>query len=162
MSIKLDIDLGIEEVEIGGTIVKLVLNDNNLPVRFEEAENNIQKYIETIQKENGIETPKNLDEIGEVSTGDIEKDIKIIKSADEYIKSQVDYIFNCDGLSKSVLGNVSALTVNAKTGEYLYETILNAFVPIINEKFNASLKSVKSRIKKYTDYKGIHPALKKW
>lgn len=160
MAIELNLDLGFEDVKIShtGETVRLMLNDNNLPVRFEQAQKNIYAHAEELQKKYNVDV--DIENINAVSTGDITKDVEIIKEADEYIKSQIDFIFNSNGLADKILGGVSALTVNRKTGEYLYETVLNGFIPIVNNLFDASLTAIRKRVKTYIDKKNIHPALK--
>ncbi len=157
----LDFDLGKKSYQLGknGPTIELVTNDVNLPARLTEAFTNIEKHIPEMQKEYGI-SDISINDIGSVSTGDIEKDVEFIKKADEYVKEQINYIFGYN-VSPVVFGNISSFTVDRNTGEYLFEKLINTFVPVINEEYGTSLKQLKSRIQKFTDKKGMHPALRK-
>ena len=157
----LDFESEVKEYQLGkdGPIVRLITNDPNLPNRLTEAFNNIEKYIADMQKNYGLDGAT-LDNIGTVSTDEVEKDLEFIKKADEYVKSQVDYIFGYV-VSKDVFGVVSAFTVNRNSGEYFFERLINTFIPVINDEYGTSLEKLKSRVKTYTDRQGMHPALRK-
>lgn len=161
MSKVLEFDLNRKSYRLGknGPEVFLTTNDPKLPSRLTEAFENIEKRISEMQKEYGLDNVT-VDNVGTVSTGDIKKDLEFINKSDEYVKSQIDYIFGYE-VSKDVFGVVSAFTVDDKTGEYLFERLINVFIPVINEEYGTSLKKLKSRIKNYTDRKGMHPALRK-
>ena len=53
--------------------------DINLPARLVEARKEILEYSDQLAKEHGIE---DIDDISKVNTGDIEKDIYILREAD--------------------------------------------------------------------------------
>lgn len=131
-------------------------SDLNLPVRFNTAIENIRNYAKSLSEKHGI---KNIDDISNINTGDINMDISEISGADEYVRSQINEIFMYD-VSSVAFGQASSLSVTAN-GEYYFEKFLNAVIPVINDEFNARIKKIEIRIKKYTDKKGQHPALKK-
>lgn len=156
-----ELDLGKKEYQLGknGPIVEILTSDGNLPIRLSDGIKNIEKHIKDMQTEYGVNDIKDIDEISKVSTGNIETDIEFMRKADNYVKEQLNMIFNYD-VSSIILGPVSSFTFDSKTGEYLFEKIINIFVPIINKEFGACVDKMKSRIKTYTDRKGMHPALR--
>lgn len=120
-----------------------------IPERFSTAKKEITEYIEDLRKKYNI---KDIDDISNIDTGNVQEDIKAIREADEFVKSKIDYIFN-EEVSKNAFGNASCLTATKK-GEYYFENFLNAVIPIIEEEFDVRLNKVSVRAKHYLDNKG--------
>ena len=161
MSQVLEFDSNKKSYQLGknGPTVWITTNDPELPGRVRKALSNIQndvpKFLNAHSRKMVI-----TNNVGNVSTGNIQKDLELLSKADNYVKSQIDYIFGYE-VSKDIFGVVSAFTVDDKTGEYLFERLINVFIPVINEEYKTSVTKMKSRIKKYSDRKGTHPALRK-
>lgn len=131
--------------------------DVNFPTRLIEARKEIIEYSGNIAKIYNIE---GLDDIATVTTGDIEKDVLVLREADEFIKGKINKILNDDNASTNIFGNASSISVT-KNGEYYFENFLNALIDVINVEFDTRIDKIKMRVKKYTDRKGLHPAYKK-
>lgn len=131
-------------------------NDTNLPVRLQEARENISKYFEDKKTELNIDENLSADNY---SIEEIDQILKVKKEFEKYIRSQLDYIFGykiCD----DVFGISSVISVNKK-GEYYFDNFLNSILPLIEKEFDIRLKATSEKVKYYLDRKGTHPALKK-
>lgn len=137
--------------------IELDEGDVNLPSRLVEARKKIIEYSENLAKKYGV---NGLDDISKVSSGDIEKDIEVLRDADVYIRNQINFILDDESGSQNAFGNASCISVT-KNGEYYFENFLNALIDVVNAAFDARINKIKMRIKTYTDRKGMHPAYKK-
>lgn len=118
--------------------------DINIPVRLTEAIEDINKYIQDFKTKYGIEE---TDDINKVSTGDIQKDIALMKEADNFVRNKVDFIFD-GNVSKNAFGRASTMSVTKK-GEYYFENLLNAVIPHIEETFNVRINKISARAEAY-------------
>lgn len=126
----------------------LTPQDVDLPKRYQEAYDDIHDKLEELSKLN--RNPATDEEARAT--------IDAIYEAGRFIKEKIDYVFG-NGVSETVFGQVSCLTVDNNTGEYLFEKFLNCMNHVIEEAYGVSVKKVNARISKYTDSKGSHPAL---
>lgn len=137
--------------------IEIDAGDINLPTRLIEARKQMIEYSEKLAKQHDIQ---GIDDISEVSTGDIEKDITILQEADAFIRDRINYILDDTNGSQNAFGNASCISVT-KNGEYYFENFLNALVDVVNAEFDTRIEKVKMRVKTYTDRKGMHPAFKR-
>lgn len=133
-------------------------NDTNFPVRLKEAREEIANFLEGKRVELGIEDINDL-QAKEHTYEEVKKTIDITKEIDTFIKSRVDFIFGY-GVSEDVFGCASSVSVT-RNGEYYFDSFLNAVLPLVEREYGIRLKATNERIKKYTDRKGMHPALKR-
>lgn len=131
--------------------------DIDLPSRLVDARREIVSYSENLSKQYSV---NGVGDISKISTGDIDKDVEILRSADRFIKDKINYILDSENGAQAAFGNASCISVT-KSGEYYFESFLNALVDVVNSEFDARIEKIKTRVKKYTDKKGMHPALKK-
>ncbi|MBO5726955.1 MAG: hypothetical protein J6S00_07840 [Clostridia bacterium] len=156
------IDFEIERTPVrlgkSGRVFYMDFNDTNFPVRLQEGREEIAKFFESKSTELGI---SNFDEIktNNLENEDIQKIIATTKEIDDFIKSKIDYIFGYE-VSKDVFGTASSVSVT-KNGEYYFDNFLNALLPLIEREYQVRIKATNERVRKYTDRKGTHPALKK-
>ena len=133
-------------------------NDTNFPVRLKEGREEIGNYLENKRQELGVEDISEL-KTDNLSVDEIEKIIEITKEIDCFIKSKVDFIFGYE-ISKDVFGVASCVSVT-RNGEYYFDNFLNAILPLVEREYQVRIHATNERLKKYTDRKGMHPALKK-
>lgn len=130
--------------------------DVNLPVRIQDAMNNIQSYMDELKKKYGT---TDLEHINKVSTGDTEKDIEVLKEADLYVKNQINYAFDYD-VSSVVFGAASSFSVTKNGDQYYFENFLNSLLPMIEKEFGIRAQAMSLRAKSYTAQKGTYSSLK--
>lgn len=133
-------------------------NDTNFPVRLKEGREAIAEFLESKRAELGIEDVGDL-QAKEHTAEEIEKTIAITKDIDSFIKNKVDYIFGYD-VSAVVFGAASSVSVT-RNGDYYFDSFLNSVLPLVEREYGIRLKATNERVKKYTDRKGMHPALKR-
>lgn len=133
-------------------------NDTNFPIRLKQAREEIADFLENKRSELGIENVGDL-QAKEHTAEEIEKTIAITKEIDSFIKSKVDFIFGYE-VSKDVFGTASSVSVT-RNGDYYFDSFLNSVLPLVEREYGIRLKATNERIKKYTDRKGMHPALKR-
>jgi len=133
-------------------------NDTNFPVRLKQAREEIAQFLENKRTELGIENVGDL-QIKEHSHEEIEKTVEITKEIDAFIKNRVDFIFGYE-VSEVVFGCASSVSVT-RNGDYYFDSFLNSVLPLVEREYGIRLKATNERVKKYTDRKGMHPALKK-
>lgn len=124
--------------------------DIDLPKRYQDAYDAIHEELDKVTKLN--DKPETEEEARALT--------EAVYCAGREIFNQIDYIFG-KGVALTVFGQVSPLTVDNNTGEYIFEKFLNCMNPIIESEFGVSVKKVNARVKKYTSEKGAHPAYKK-
>lgn len=137
--------------------IEIDAGDINLPTRLVEARKQIIEYSTNFAKELGVD---NLDDVSKVGTGDIDKDIAVLRGVDDFIRERINYILDDENGAQNAFGAASCISVT-KNGEYYFENFLNALIDVVNAEFNIRIDKTKSRIKTYTDKKGLHPAYKK-
>ena len=133
-------------------------NDTNFPVRLMQGRDEIANFIEAKRQELGVEDISQL-QAKEHTVEEIEKTIAISNEIDQFIKSKVNYIFGYD-ISKDVFGIASSVSVTRK-GDYYFDSFLNSVLPLVEREYQVRIQATNERIRKYTDKKGMHPALKK-
>lgn len=133
-------------------------NDTNFPARFQQGRKDIADFLEKKREELGIEDINDL-QSKEHTLEEIEKTMAISEEIDKFIKGRVDFIFGYD-ISDTVFGIASSVSVT-RNGEYYFDNFLNSVLPLVEREYQVRIKATNERIKKYTDRKGMHPALKK-
>lgn len=133
-------------------------NDTNFPIRLKQGREEIAAFLENKRTELGIEDISEL-QTKELTVEEVEKTIAISDEIDNFIKNKVNFIFGYD-ISSTVFGIASSVSVT-RNGDYYFDSFLNSVLPLVEREYNVRLKATNERIKKYTDRKGMHPALKK-
>ena len=133
-------------------------NDTNFPIRLKQSRDEIANYLENKRTELGVEDISEL-QSKEPTLEEVEKTIAISNEIDSFIKSKVNFIFGYD-ISSTVFGIASSVSVT-RNGDYYFDSFLNSVLPLVEREYNVRIKATNERIKKYTDRKGMHPALKK-
>lgn len=133
-------------------------NDTNFPVRLKQGREDIANFLEKKRVELGVEDISQL-QAKEHTVEEIEKTIAISNDIDRFIKNKVDFIFGYE-ISKDVFGVASSVSVTRK-GEYYFDSFLNSVLPLVEREYQVRIQATNERIRKYTDKKGLHPALKK-
>ncbi len=133
-------------------------NDTNFPIRLQQGRKEIAEFLELKRAELGVEDIADL-QAKEHSLEEIEKTIAISNDIDSFIKDKVNYIFGYD-ISKDVFGIASSVSVTKK-GEYYFDSFLNSVLPLVEREYQVRIQATNERIRKYTDKKGMHPALRK-
>lgn len=123
--------------------------DLNLPVRFQEIGEDIQKYFNELKDKFGI---KDLNDVNNISTGDIAKDVEELKNTDAFVKEKINYAFGYD-VSSVAFGSASCISTT-KNGEYYFENFLNAVLPLIEKEFDVRIKKVSTKAQAYIKQKG--------
>lgn len=133
-------------------------NDTNFPVRLKQGREEIANFLEEKRAELGVEDISQL-QAKECTIEEIEKTIAISNEIDSFIKSKVNFIFGYD-ISAIVFGIASSVSVT-RNGDYYFDSFLNSVLPLVEREYQVRIQATNERIKKYTDRKGMHPALKK-
>lgn len=133
-------------------------NDTNFPVRLKQGREEIAEFLESKRQELGVEDISQL-QAKEHTVEEIEKTISISSEIDAFIKSKVNFIFGYD-VSKDVFGIASSVSVT-RQGDYYFDSFLNSVLPLVEREYQVRIQATNERIRKYTDKKGMHPALKK-
>lgn len=133
-------------------------NDTNFPVRLKQGREDIAVFLEKKRQELGVEDVSEL-LTKEPTVEEVEKTIAISNDIDAFIKSKVNFIFGYD-ISEIVFGIASSVSVTRK-GEYYFDSFLNSVLPLVEREYQVRIQATNERIRKYTDRKGMHPALKK-
>lgn len=129
--------------------VEIDTGDFNIIQRFEQANREITDYLDKLSKKYGI---NGIEDVGNISTGDISKDIEQLKETDEFLKNKIDCIFNYE-VSKIVFGNASCVSVTSN-GEYYFENFLNSVIPVLEKEFSTRIDKLSVRSKEYLAQKG--------
>lgn len=138
----INFDEGYKEYEINGDPERIICVDTadyGLIERFKKAEKHIN---EELKKYDGIKIKSD----GSADTDD-ETAAQMIADLGEFIKSEINYIFNAD-VSKIVFGNASPLST--RKGVPMYERFVNATLPIIEADLKAESTASEKRVAKYT------------
>lgn len=131
-------------------------SDLNFPARISDVRRKVMEYENSLKEKYKISS---IDELGKINTGNPEQDIEELRKADEFIKEQLNYAFQYN-VSEPAFGSSSCLSP-AENGEMYFESFYNSVLAVIEKKFGRRLEKFNKHIKKYTDKKNIHPALKK-
>lgn len=138
----INFDEGYKEYEINGDperIIRVDTADYGFIERFKKAEKHIN---EELKKYDGIKIKSD----GSADTDD-ETAAQMIADLGEFIKSEINYIFNAD-VSKIVFGNASPLST--RKGVPMYERFVDATLPIIEADLKAEATASEKRVAKYT------------
>lgn len=133
-------------------------NDTNFPLRLKQGREEIANYLENKRSELGVNDIAEL-QAKEHTVEEIEKTIAISNDIDKFIKDKINHIFGYN-ISDTIFGIASSVSVT-RNGEYYFDNFLNSVLPLVEREYNVRIKATNERIKKYTDRKGMHPALKK-
>ena len=133
-------------------------NDTNFPIRLKQSREDIAVFLEEKRTELGVEDISQL-QAKEYTAEEIEKTVAISNEIDAFIKNKVNYIFGYD-ICKNVFGNASSVSVTKK-GDYYFDSFLNSVLPLVEREYQVRMQASNERIRKYTDKKGMHPALRK-
>lgn len=140
----------------GDRYIEINAGDLNFPHRLEEVRQRVLAYQNNLKKKYGINS---IDELGTINTGDYTKDVEELYKTDQFIKEQLNYAFQYD-VSTPAFGSASCLSPS-ESGEMEFELFYNAVINVVEATFGQRLEKFKRHIKKYTDKKNIHPALRK-
>lgn len=143
-----------------GRVFYMDFGDTNFPMRFKQGREEIAKFMDSKRSELGIKDINDIDAIQqqERTLEDIEKALELSQEMDNFIKNKVNYIFGYD-VSDDVFGSASSTSVTRK-GDYYFDSFLNAVLPLVEREYGVRIKATSEKIKKYTDKKGTHPAVK--
>jgi hypothetical protein len=138
----LSFDDGYKEFSING--------DESRIIRFNPADFSIIERIKVAYDE--IEKATNLKEDIELNpdgtaVDELGQAAEIVKSINDTIKNQIDYIFNSP-VSEAAFGNQSPLGM--VKGIPLYERFLNAIIPVVEKEVKSEMAASQKRISKYT------------
>ena len=135
-------DEGIKEYTINNDpdrVLRINTSDISLLTRADEAEKNIDAFM------------KRYDNIKIKADGTADTDDETaylaVKEITEYVREQIDYIFNAS-VCDVVFGRANPLSTSK--GITLYERFLNAVMPIIRADIEAENKEAQKRAEKYT------------
>lgn len=136
-------------------------SDTDFPNRLLKGRKEIAKFLESKREEFGV---SDIDEINNknYSLEEVENILDVSKEIDNYIRSQIDYIFGYE-ISKDVFGIASSTSVT-RSGEYYFDSFLNSVLPLVEREYQVRINATNERVKKYTNQRGkysSHPALKK-
>lgn len=140
-------------IRLGNSDKYIYMNfdDVEFPNRLLKGRKEIGEYLESIRSKLGVD---NIDDLKAENVEDIEKVLTLEEKIDALIKAKLDYIFDYK-MSDNVFGRVSSISVTRK-GEYYFDNILNAILPIVEKEYNVRINATNERMKKYTDQKGKH------
>ena len=133
-------------------------NDTNFPARFKKGREDIANFLEKKR------TELSINNIGDLQTNvhsveEIEKTIALSDEIDSFVKNTINFIFGYD-ICADVFGTASSVSVTRK-GDYYFDSFLNSVLPLVEREYKVRIQATNERIKRYTDKKGMHPALKK-
>ena len=140
----INFDEGYKEYEINGDterVIRVDTADYGLIERFRQADKHINDEL-NLKKYKDIKV--NAD--GSADTDD-ETAAQLIADLGEFIKGEINYIFNAD-VSDAVFGNASPLST--RKGVPLYERFVNAILPVIEADLKAEAKASEKRVSQYT------------
>ena len=138
----INFDEGYKEYEINGDserVIRVDTADYGLIERFKKAEKHIN---DELKKYENIKIKAD----GSADTDD-ETAAQMIADLGEFIKNEINYIFNAD-VSEIVFGNASPLST--RKGVPLYERFVNAVLPVIEADLKAEAKASEKRVSQYT------------
>ena len=135
-------DEGVKEYTINNDpdrVLRINTSDISLLTRADEAEKNIDAFM---KRYNNIK----INPDGTADADD-ETALQAVKEITEYVREQIDYIFNAP-VCKIAFGNTNPLSTYK--GVTLYERFLNGVMPIIKADIEAENKEAQKRAEKYT------------
>ncbi len=142
----IDISLNISKQRIRidndeNKVLYLSLSDPNIGARFAEALPEMENFFKDNKKtENTSEEKSNREKIDEYG--------KMMKAADDKIKSCIDYIFDSN-VSEVCAGNASMFS--ATDGVMLFEKIIDTLSGLYAETLSREMKAFSNRMKKHTE-----------
>ncbi len=117
---KITFDTGVEEILIGGGVLRFNPQDPNLFVRFLDASEKLQQ----IEKE--------LVEKAENSTDEGTGAMRLLQNADERMKQLLDWVFGSGNDFDAILGGVNLLAI-ASNGQRVVTNLFAALEPVMIE-----------------------------
>lgn len=140
------IDDGLKEFMINGDknrVIRFNPADINLLERFDKAYKSIEEEQRRIEKD--IELKTNGKPVEEQE--DYEQALEVIRRLNQFIKDQIDYIFDSE-VSDVIFGNQSPMST--VKGRPFFERVFDAIQPILEKEITAERKASEKRISKYT------------
>ena len=120
---KLNVDLGIQEYEICGRILRINPTDPNLYDRFVKASQEILELEEDLAEKTGS-LPAGEENGAEV--------VRLMREADIKTKSLLSRTFGLDNDFEEILQGVNLMAVG-DNGERIVTNLLNALIPIVEK-----------------------------
>lgn len=136
-------DDGFKEFMINGDknrVVRFNPADINLLDRFDRAYKSIEEEQKKIEKDIELKTS------GE-PVEDNQQVLEVIRRLNQFIKDQIDYIFDSE-VSETIFGNQSPMST--VKGRPLFERVFEAIQPILEKEITAEREASEKRISKYT------------
>lgn len=140
------IDDGLKEFMINGDknkVIRFNPADINLLNRFDMAYKRIEKEQEKIKEDIELE----LDGEPTEEQEDYEQALGVIRRLNQFIKDQVDYIFDGE-VADIMFGNQSPMST--VKGKAFFERVFDAIEPILRKEIEAERKASEKRMNKYT------------
>lgn len=119
--------------------------DENNTVKINVADPNLKNRIVGVMQE--------IDEF-KSGYGDAPITYEIITELDAFTKSKLDEAFG-KGFSEAVFGELSCFAITEDEGKFVYETFMEAFLPIITADIEQATKASKAHIKDLVDSKKL-------
>lgn len=119
--------------------------DENNTVKINVADPNLKNRIVGVMQE--------IDEF-KSKYGDAAITYEIITELDDFTKSKLDEAFG-KGFSEAVFGELSCFAITEDEGKFVYETFMEAFLPIITADIEQAAKASKAHIKDLVDSKKL-------
>lgn len=119
--------------------------DENNTVKINVADPNLKNRIVGVMQE--------IDEFMS-KYGDAAITYELITELDDFTKSKLDEAFG-KGFSEAVFGELSCFAITEDEGKFVYETFLEAFLPIITADIKQATKASKAHIKDLVDSKKL-------
>jgi len=119
--------------------------DENNTVKINVADPNLKNRIVGVMQE--------IDEF-KSKYGDAAITYEIITELDDFTKSKLDEAFG-KGFSEAVFGELSCFAITEDEGKFVYETFMEAFLPIITADIEQATKASKAHIKDLVDSKKL-------
>lgn len=140
------IDDGLKEFTINndpGKVIRFNPADINLLDRFDKAYKSIEEEQKKLEEDIELEVDGKPVEEQE----DYEQALEVIRRLNQFIKDQIDYIFDSE-VSDVIFGNQSPMST--VKGRPFFERIFDAIEPILKKEITAERKASEKRMSKYT------------
>lgn len=119
--------------------------DENNTVKINVADPNLKNRIIGIMQE--IESYKS--KYGDAAVTD-----EVLTELDDFTKAKLDEAFG-KGFSQSVFGELSCFAITEDEGKFVYETFMEAFLPIVTADIEQAAAASKAHIKDLVDSKKL-------
>ena len=140
------IDDGLKEFTINNDpdkVIRFNPADINLLDRFDKAYKSIEEEHKKIEEDIELEVDGKPVEEQE----DYEQALEVIRRLNQFIKDQIDYIFDSE-VSDVIFGNQSPMST--VKGSPFFERVFDAIEPILKKEITAERKASEKRMSKYT------------